>query len=60
MMKWLIAVTLALGLGYNCWMRSAFPRGGRFYRWRWISSMTREDTGGGACEVIFVQDLEVL
>ena len=28
--------------------------------WRWTSSMTREDTGAGACELIFVQDLEVL
>ena len=28
--------------------------------WRWISSMSREDTGGGSCELVFVQDLEVL
>jgi len=28
--------------------------------WTWRSSMTREDTGAGACELIFVQDLEVL
>jgi hypothetical protein len=28
--------------------------------WHWRSSLTREDTGGGACEVIFVQALEVL
>ena len=28
--------------------------------WQWRSSLTREDTGGGACEVIFVQELEVL
>ena len=28
--------------------------------WFWRSSLTREDTGAGACEVIFVQELEVL
>ena len=28
--------------------------------WHWRSSLTREDTGGGACELIFVQALEVL
>ncbi len=25
--------------------------------WRWISSMTREDTGGGACELVLVDDI---
>lgn len=25
--------------------------------WRWVSSMTREDTGGGACELIWVESL---
>ena len=28
--------------------------------WRWRSSLTRNDTGAGACEVIFVRDLQVL
>ena len=28
--------------------------------WHWRSSLTREDTGGGACELVFVQALEVL
>ncbi len=28
--------------------------------WRWKSSLTREDIGSGACELIFVQALEVL
>ena len=28
--------------------------------WRWRSSLTRDDTGAGACEVIFVRDLQVL
>jgi hypothetical protein len=28
--------------------------------WRWTSSLTREDTGAGACELIFLQELEVL
>lgn len=27
--------------------------------WRWRSSMTRGDTGPGACEVVFVQDLQI-
>jgi len=27
--------------------------------WTWTSSLTRDDTGGGACELIFLQDLEV-
>jgi hypothetical protein len=28
--------------------------------WTWRSSLTREDTGAGACELIFVQHLEIL
>jgi len=28
--------------------------------WGWRSSLTRADTGAGACELIFVQELEVL
>jgi hypothetical protein len=28
--------------------------------WRWRSSITRDDTGAGACEVIFVRDFQVL
>lgn len=28
--------------------------------WRWRSSLTRHDTGAGACELIFVRDLQVL
>ncbi len=28
--------------------------------WRWRSSLTRNDTGAGACELIFVRDLQVL
>ncbi|MEZ5703768.1 MAG: hypothetical protein R3E42_20045, partial [Burkholderiaceae bacterium] len=27
--------------------------------WRWRSSLTRDDTGPGACEVVFVRDLQV-
>ncbi len=28
--------------------------------WRWTSSTTRSDTGGGACEVILVDDISLL
>jgi hypothetical protein len=28
--------------------------------WRWVSSLTREDTGTGACEVIWVEQIELL
>ncbi len=28
--------------------------------WRWRSSLTRDDSGAGGCEVVFVQDLQVL
>ncbi len=28
--------------------------------WHWKSSLTRDDTGGGACEVFWVNDLEIL
>ena len=28
--------------------------------WRWRSSLSREDTGNGACELVFVRDLQVL
>jgi len=27
--------------------------------WRWVSSLTREDTGVGACELIWVEKIEV-
>ena len=27
--------------------------------WRWKSSLTRNDTGSGACEIIFVKEIEV-
>jgi len=27
--------------------------------WRWTSSLTREDTGNGACELVLVQSVEV-
>jgi len=27
--------------------------------WRWRSSLTREDTGAGACELIRVESLEI-
>jgi hypothetical protein len=27
--------------------------------WRWVSSLTREDTGAGACELIWVEKIEV-
>ena len=25
--------------------------------WRWVSSLTRDDTGGGACEVVLIDDI---
>jgi hypothetical protein len=28
--------------------------------WRWRSSLTRDDSGAGGCEVVFVQDLQIL
>jgi len=28
--------------------------------WHWQSSMTRKDTGGGACELVFVKDFYVI
>lgn len=28
--------------------------------WKWKSSLTRNDTGGGACEVIWVNDFEII
>jgi hypothetical protein len=28
--------------------------------WRWNSSLTRDDTGNGACEVVYVEQLSVL
>jgi len=28
--------------------------------WRWTSSLTREDTGNGACELVLVQSVEIL
>jgi hypothetical protein len=28
--------------------------------WRWISSLKRNDTGGGSCELFFVEDVTIL
>ena len=28
--------------------------------WHWKSSLTRDDTGGGACELIYVESLDIL
>ena len=28
--------------------------------WRWKSSLTREDTGGGACELVWVEDIVII
>jgi hypothetical protein len=28
--------------------------------WRWRSSLTRNDTGGGACEVVWVNDFKII
>lgn len=28
--------------------------------WRWVSSLSREDTGAGACELVWVESLERL
>lgn len=28
--------------------------------WRWISSLKRDDTGGGSCELFFVEDVTIL
>lgn len=28
--------------------------------WRWVSSLTREDTGGGACEVVWVEEINTI
>jgi hypothetical protein len=28
--------------------------------WRWKSSLTRDDTGGGACEIIWVNDFKII
>ena len=28
--------------------------------WRWKSSLTREDTGGGACELVWVDEIQIM
>lgn len=28
--------------------------------WRWVSSLTRTDTGRGACELVFVEEFEII
>jgi hypothetical protein len=28
--------------------------------WRWNSSTTRNDTGGGACEIVLIDDISLL
>jgi len=27
--------------------------------WKWRTSMTRSDTGGGACEIVYVESIAV-
>ncbi len=38
------------------WLVEARGHGG----WRWRSSLSRNDTGAGACEVIYVRDIAIL
>jgi hypothetical protein len=28
--------------------------------WKWVSSLNRNDTGNGACELVFVEDFEII
>ncbi len=28
--------------------------------WRWVSSLTRNDTGDGACEVVYARELRIV
>jgi hypothetical protein len=37
------------------WLIEAQARGG----WKWRSSLTREDTGSGACELVLVENVEL-
>ena len=27
--------------------------------WRWRTSLSRDDTGGGSCEIVYLQDLVI-
>jgi hypothetical protein len=38
------------------WLVEAQARDG----WRWRSSLTRDDSGAGGCEIVFVQNLQIL
>jgi len=55
-------VTLALRRVYKgsiVHMRGHLVKVTKTDGWRWISSLTRNDTGDGACEVFWVEDLSV-
>lgn len=41
-------------------MRGYLVRADRADGWAWQSSLTREDTGAGACELIWVEELAIL
>jgi hypothetical protein len=49
-------IVLLAGGGYQYWHshKSRAPDG-----WRWRSSLTREDTGAGACELVWVERIAV-
>jgi hypothetical protein len=27
--------------------------------WRWRTSLSRDDTGGGSCEIVYLQEIEI-
>jgi hypothetical protein len=49
---------LAVGKGDRIRARGKLVRIERPDGWRWVSSLTREDSGGGACELFWVESVE--
>jgi hypothetical protein len=49
---------LAIGKGDRIRARGKLVRIERPDGWRWVSSLTREDSGGGACELFWVESVE--
>lgn len=45
--------------GQRIWLKGYLVEASRDDGWHWRSSLTRLDTGNGACELVYVEDIEL-
>ncbi|EAR07321.1 hypothetical protein, partial [Reinekea blandensis] len=58
--KAILSQLKALKVGQNIRIEGRLVRADAEDGWHWVSSLTRQDTGDGACELVLLTQLEVL